>query len=96
MLFCPATHTPATAASLPVRDVTLLGVQVKWNAFMNSVLPKKARAEGKLSLHDMQVVMNWKITKHTFRPLMGQVPFTHTHSRPLSRALARFGADGPR
>ena len=47
--------------------------QIKWNTFMNTDLLKKAQKEGKLSLMDMQVVMNWKITKHTFRPLMGQV-----------------------
>ena len=58
---------------LPVRcahvSVTHARVQVKWNKFLNADLAAKS----KLTLADMVQVMNWKITKHTFRPLMGQL-----------------------
>lgn len=40
----------------------------------------KARERGSLSLADMEVVMNWKITKHTFRPLMGLVTLHYSHT----------------
>ena len=62
---------------LPVRSarasVTDARVQVKWNKFLNTDLAEKARADGKLTLADMAQVMNWKITKHTWRPLMGKL-----------------------
>jgi endonuclease III len=46
---------------------------VKWNEHLASVLPRKFQEGGHLTLEDMETVMHWKITKHTFRPLMGQL-----------------------
>ena len=45
----------------------------EWNEFLAVELPQIFRKRGHLTLEDMETVMNWKITKHTFRPLMGQL-----------------------
>jgi hypothetical protein len=43
---------------------------VEWNKWLEQDLPRIVRTQGKLSLADMEVVMQWKITKGKFRPLM--------------------------
>ncbi|KAJ1490506.1 hypothetical protein T484DRAFT_1884217 [Baffinella frigidus] len=42
---------------------------VKWDAAMDT-LKTRFEAQGKLSLSDLETVMNWKLTKGKFRPLM--------------------------
>ena len=43
---------------------------VDWNRWLEQDCPRIVKGTGKLGMADMEIVMQWKITKGKFRPLM--------------------------